>query len=370
MQKMQPAMESGPPPEAMAGFSPLQTINDATLSAYSHVYASVAARAYTVAEQWEGLSALRRVGHSVGRLVGNTFGLWMANQSARAGGFVADSLDDLPLLDLPSLPSIRQARTAEAGGTTAYDPAVHAIPSWHIQSEKVEPMQLVAPPEELDLVAVAHTETDRPSKYGYDFELASNIDRAPNSLPLDEWNGKTGHGTVWNQTLAYSDELGFSNLDEQQKRQMTQKMLDFNGLTWAEARDLGTDYEPKLPTQRVMEGWLAEVGAERTFEADRPDPPVTTGDPGGRGSGPDPGAGREDTAQPPPPGREDDDCHRPGWVTWIPWFDCRADYKDWIMGLVLAGVAVAGYAGNQKRRGRPFVSRRTRTTRTTTSSGP
>jgi hypothetical protein len=292
-------------------------VGELGLRSWVHVQSALMARRHRQEMDGDEASPWRKRFLKVGGAMTVLAGTALAVQSLRATGTTSNSLEDL--------------------GVTEAFAAKQPLLAQHEVSDLVAIDAPDLKPEEVEITE-ARIDTD-----GYDFDLPTNVDHAPNSVPLGEWDKKSGHGTIWNQTIAYANELGFGDLTERQKWDMTQHVLDENDMTWQDARRLSPNFEPELPTQREMVDWLEQEGAERTHTADIPVPEVTVPDVPEQPVPPPP------TVTPPPvPESEPPVVVAPPNETLPPGpVEGKWDMRDMWAALGLTGVLLVAYGGQQ-----------------------
>jgi hypothetical protein len=288
-------------------------VGELGLGTWVHAQSALVSRRYQREQDGGEASPWRRRFKRMGGTVVAVAGAALALQSFRATGATSTSLEDLGVMDAVAnnQPLVPQQEASAL-----------------IAPEAIE----LVKPEELG-VSEARIDTD-----GYDFGLPADVDEAPASQPLGEWDKQSGHGTIWNQTTAYANELGFGDLTERQKWDMTQRVLDENGMTWQEARSLSPNFEPELPTQRDMATWLVQEGAEQTHSADIP---VPVPEPGPEQTPPPP------TTTPPTPEVVPPVVVPPGEALPPGPVEGKWDMRDTWAALGLAGVLATAYGGQR-----------------------
>ncbi|HJQ07943.1 MAG TPA: hypothetical protein VJ836_00505 [Candidatus Saccharimonadales bacterium] len=317
-----------PPPEPVLSIRPWEIVREYTSWAAVRLRVAAAVRRERIAVTEDELPRWRQTMRRVGGVAASTAIAFVAVQAYRATGAAAHSLEEIGLLDGMGV----------SNGVVAVSPA--EIPEGSLQTATQVVEATPRKHTEVSYVPEAKKTHDKDA-----LSLSADIDKAPARRELGGYKRSTGEGTIWHQTVEYADELGYDNLTGRQKWQLTDRVLELNNLSWADARDLPQSYRPKMPTQRTMEEVLERFGADRTHAADRPSQVVT---PAPTPPSPvDPDLPAKDV---PPVTIATEPCNiNPGY--WFshgnPFYDCDWNAKDFWTAAGLAGVLVVTY-GAQK----------------------
>ncbi len=295
--------------------------SDAVYSVAAAVQIHVGEHANRIADNWDNMSSWSRAVHSVGKL---TVGVAAGTIASRLGGGVVHGLDE----------------------------ALHTLPSSGGGGSSLSAVHTATPGEHMSLAAVTETKIAAANVHDRGIDLPANTSKAPDTVNLGRYNGKTGDGTLWRWGIKMADELGYGHLDTDEKEAMAAKMLDANNKSWDSARDLQPGYDVHFPTQSEAIRVLEDAGATKTHAADRPPVHTTLPPPAGNNLPPPTGNTGQQTLPPldacPPP-------IPPGWYplqasfwgihsTAYPfrsYWDCQLTAPD-IGNTLLIGLALIG----------------------------